>query len=173
MSTTAAAQRIQRATLQSLRALVADLRHAARAVEQRTGLTNAQLFVLRLLDAADGPLSVGQLATEAISSPAAISTIVARLGRRGLVARRSSARDARRVELTLTAAGRRMLRRAPEPATSRLVDAIATLSPARLRGLAGGLAALCAELGIDPNAAPLLFEDRRLTHVHRQRRMGT
>ena len=170
MKTAPSSLRLQRAALQGLRVLVSEMRHAARAIEQRTGLTNAQLFVLRLLDAAGGPLSVGQLATEALSSPAAVSTIVSRLGRKGLVARRTSAGDARRVELTLTPAARRILRRAPEPPTARLVEAIAALPPAKLRGLAAGIEALSTGLGLDIERAPLLFEDRRLTHLPRRRR---
>lgn len=157
----------RRAVVQGLRALVADLRSSARAVETRTGLTNAQLYVLQLLAGASRPLSVGQVATIALSSPAAISTIVARLGRKGLLSRRTAASDGRRVELTLTPAGRTILRRAPVPATARLVEAVSALPPATLRTLAAGISALADELGVDVHAPAFLFEDRRILPIRR------
>ena len=151
-----------RAAVQGIRALFADLRSSARAVETRTGLTNAQLYVLQLLAGASETLSVGQVATIALSSPAAVSTIVARLGRKGLVSRRTGSHDARRVELALTPAGRALLRRAPKPATARLVEAVGKLPPAKLRALVAGLSALKRALGIADHSPLMLFEDRRI-----------
>jgi DNA-binding MarR family transcriptional regulator len=161
---------LRRAAVQGIRALFADLRSSARAVETRTGLTNAQLYVLQLLAGASQTLSVGQVATIALSSPAAVSTIVARLARKGLVSRRTPSHDARRVELALTPAGRAILRRAPAPATARLVEAVSTLPPAKLRTLVGCITALTDQLGIDIHSPSVLFEDRRILPVRRAKR---
>jgi len=161
---------LRRAAVRGIRALFADLRSSARAVETRTGLTNAQLYVLQLLAGASQTLSVGQVAAIALSSPAAVSTIVARLARKGLVSRRSSRHDARRVELALTPAGRAILRRAPAPATARLVEAVSALPPAKLRTLVACLSALTDQLGIDVHSPAVIFEDRRILPVRRTKR---
>ena len=114
--------------LQSIRALVAALHESARAVEHSTGVTNAQLFILRELATTDG-LSINDLASRALTGQNAISTIVTRLGGRGLVRRQRATDDGRRVLVSLTPAGRRLVERAPEPPTARLMAALVSMTP--------------------------------------------
>lgn len=141
----------------SLRSLINTLGRSARRVEHRTGLTNAQLFILRQLGREEG-LSINELAARAMTQQSAVSLVVSRLARRGLVRRRRSTADARRAIVTLTPEGRRLLRTAPEPPTSRLLGALATLDDEDVDGLAVGLRALAHALGTDSSAPALLFE---------------
>src|SRR5258705_12597176 len=98
--------------LESLRRLVRYLRLGARAAEQRTGASSAQLFVLQQL--AEAPsASLADLAGRTLTDASSVSTVVARLVAQGLVARRRAAGDRRRVELALTPRGRALLVRAP------------------------------------------------------------
>src|SRR4051812_25495008 len=121
-----------REILDSIRRLVRALRESSSAAEKAVGLSGAQLFVLQKLG--DGrPLSVNELAERTLTHQSSVSVVVRKLCDQGLVARKPSPRDGRRVELTLTARGRRLLERAPGAAQDRLIEALGRL-PARLRG---------------------------------------
>lgn len=144
--------------LQAVRGLVAVLSRTARLVEHRTGVSNAQLFLLQQI-AVERDLSVNELAARAMTHQSTASVVLSRLERRGLVQRVRSPSDARSVVLRLTPAGRRLLRRAPAPATSAIVSAIARLSPREVRMLRGGLAALSREGGFTIDDSPMLFQE--------------
>jgi len=144
----------------SIRALVAILQTSARAVEARTGLTNAQLFLLRQIAGTDG-LTMNDLAQRTSAAQSSVSVVVARLVRAGHVKRGRVAGDARRVTLAATARGRAALRRAPTPPTERLLAALGTIAASDLRSLARGIEALLSELDAKPSSAPLLFEPPR------------
>jgi DNA-binding MarR family transcriptional regulator len=144
-------------TLDAIRAVVGALSRSARSVERRTGVTTAQLFVLRQLADADA-LSLGEIAERTLTRQSTVSIVVARLVKRGLVRRVRAADDRRRLELSLTPAGRRLLTRAPEPTTGRLLAALDELTTEQLRSLSVGLDALVAALGIESQAVGMLFE---------------
>ena len=143
-----------------IRALVGVLQRSARAIEQRTGVTNAQLFVLRQLAGAE-TRSINELAALALTQQSTVSTVVARLARRGLVRCGRAPDDGRRATVALTAAGSILLRHAPKPPTGRLLDALATLGDRELNALAVGLRALGTAMQVSFRDAPLLFEEDR------------
>jgi DNA-binding MarR family transcriptional regulator len=148
----------QAAAIRGVRNVIGTLSHSARAIETRTGVSNAQLFLLQQLDASDA-LSINELTAGARTGQSAVSIVVSRLVRRGLVERRRSATDGRRVTVSLTAAGRAVVRRAPESSTARLLAAVSALPAADLRALARGITTLARALGADTDTpAPLLFE---------------
>lgn len=150
----------QERALNRVRALVDALFHSARAVETRTGLTNAQLAVLRQV-AADGPLTVNEVASRVRAGQSAVSIILGRLARARLVRRFSSPTDRRRVIVELTSAGKRALRRSPRPATEELLDALSKLSPREAAMIGDGLDALLRSMGIADAVPPMLFEEKR------------
>src|SRR4051812_49017638 len=92
--------------LTCIRALVDTLYQSARAVEGRTGLTNAQLSILRVV-ARHGPLSVNDVAARVHAGQSTVSTVLSRLARKRLVRRGASTADGRRVVVEVTAAGQR------------------------------------------------------------------
>ncbi|HVZ71455.1 MAG TPA: MarR family transcriptional regulator, partial [Polyangia bacterium] len=94
-----------RAVLDGVRHLVRTLRESSREAERAVGVSAAQLFVLQRLSGG-GPLSVNELAARTLTHQSSVSVVVAKLARRGLVARARAADDARRLEVTLTPAGR-------------------------------------------------------------------
>ena len=157
--------------LQAVRGLVASLARTARLVEQRTGMSNAQVFLLQQI-AAESDLSVNELAARAMTHQSTASVVLSRLERRGLVQRVRSPDDARSVVLRLTPAGRRLLRRAPAPATSAIVAAIGRLSPREVRMLRGGLAALAREAGFTIDDSPMLFQEGDDSAGRRRRENG-
>jgi DNA-binding MarR family transcriptional regulator len=147
----------ERAVLDALRRIVRALRLSSGAA-RATGVSGAQLFLLQLLAEA-GTSSLNRLAERAHTDQSTASVVVSRLVRRGLVSRRRSEDDGRCVELTLSAEGRRLARRAPAPAQARLLEGLRRLPPARLQGLARDLALLAEEMGMAEARAPLFFEE--------------
>jgi DNA-binding MarR family transcriptional regulator len=143
--------------LRGVRALVQVLNEAASGVEEKTGVTNAQLFLLQQIrDGRD--VTVNDLAALAMTSQSTVSIVLSRLERKGLVKRARSPSDGRRVILGLTPAGKGVLRRAPQPATSGVIHALRRLKPEELRAVSRGLRALGRELGFDFGSPSMLFE---------------
>lgn len=148
-----------RAVLDQLRRVVQALRMTARAAERRQGVSTAQLFLLHLLHR-DGPASVNELAERSFTHQSSVSVLLSRLAREGLVVRGRTAGDLRRATVSLTAKGRAVVRRAPEPAQARLVAALARMAPAQRRALAEGLAALVRGMGAGEEAVRMFFEEQ-------------
>jgi DNA-binding MarR family transcriptional regulator len=147
-----------RTVLDAIRRIVRLLRVSARSSEGRVGISGAQLFVLQQL-AEEGPCSINALAERTFTHQSSVSVVVRRLIERGLVSRRPSPEDGRRVEVSLTPEGRELSRTAPPMAQVQLIAGLRQLEPTQRAALAGGLAALVRELGLDARAAPLFFED--------------
>jgi DNA-binding MarR family transcriptional regulator len=144
--------------MDSLRRIVRSFRISARAVESRLGISAAQLFVLHQLADADAA-SIEELSARTLTHQSSVSVVVTRLAARGLVTRRTARDDARRSEIALTAAGRAMLRNAPEILQERLLRALARLRPRELRALVEQLGLLVAALELDADVAGMFFED--------------
>jgi DNA-binding MarR family transcriptional regulator len=158
-----------RLIMNGLRRVFRDLRLSAREAERTAGISGAQLFVLQTL-AEQPAASLNDLAERTLTDQSSVSVVVKRLTDRKLVARRPSRIDARRVELSVTAAGRRLLARCPEPTQARLVVALRRLNAAELSRLTEGLAALQREMGIEQAAAGMFFDEEGPTRARRARR---
>ena len=154
----AARSPLEATVLHGVRALLAGMRRSARAIETSVGLSNAQLFLLEQM-AAGGAQTVAQLGRRLHVRANAISMSVAKLVERGLATRTIADGDRRRVAVAITAAGRRLLRRAPAPPTTRLLAALEAMPPRDLRSLARGLKSLAGAMRLDAEHAPLMFED--------------
>jgi MarR family transcriptional regulator, lower aerobic nicotinate degradation pathway regulator len=147
-----------RAILDALRRVVRELRLSARDAERDAGISGAQLFVLQTLSR-ERATSLSDLAVRTLTDQSSVSVVVRRLVDRKLVARKTPRDDARRVELSLTAAGRRMLARCPEPTQARLFEALHCMSAADLSSLTSGLGALVREMRIEDEAPQMFFEE--------------
>jgi DNA-binding MarR family transcriptional regulator len=154
----AAAQRDGASALDSMRRIVRALGISARTAERSIGITGAQLFVLRVLDAHPAQ-SLNELAALTFTHQSTVSVIVDRLVSRGFVTRSRSETDGRRVVLALTAAGRRALRHAPAPTQMRLITAINSLPPARRRELAKTLKVVVDAMDVAGGTIGLPFDD--------------
>ena len=116
MGTNTSEQRGQRdvqAVLDGVRRIVHTLRESSRRAEKTVGVSGAQLFVLQRLGEAT-TLSVNELAARTHTHQSSVSTVAARLVEGGFVRRTRSGADARSVELSLTAKGRRLAKVLPE-----------------------------------------------------------
>jgi DNA-binding MarR family transcriptional regulator len=140
-----------------LRALIATLTSSARAIESATGLTNAQLFLLRLTAARD-EVSINELAQLARIRQNGVSSVVKGLVRAGLLRSVRSRIDKRRASVTVTAKGKVALNRAGKPPTEALMAALDGLQPSDAAALSDGLDALAITLKLELESAPMLFE---------------
>lgn len=148
--------------LDALRRITQAIRLSSSVVQDSLGVTGAQLFVLQQLAEAPGA-SLRELAERTLTDQSSVSVVVSRLVATGYIVRKTSATDARRSELTLSAAGRTLLRRAPELAQTRLVAALRAVPVAQLavaaRVLHGAARAVSsptepAQMFFEPPAAP-------------------
>jgi DNA-binding MarR family transcriptional regulator len=145
-------------SIDAFRRIMRTLRVAARDTLASTGMSAAQLFILSTL-AEVGTASISELAERTMTDRSSVSVVVDHLAESGLVARRVSPADRRRAEVSLTAAGRTVLRKAPPAPTALLVAALEVLPSEQLRRLSTDLDALTVAMGIATEPAVMLFED--------------
>lgn len=146
------------AVIDSIRRILHVLRASARRADALPGgVTGAQLFVLQTL--ADGPVrSLNELATRTFTHQSTVSVVVRRLVERGLIIRRRSSDDARRLELQLSPRGRKLVRRSPPMAQHRLIRGLHALSRREARELARLLARLVELMGAAHGTPAMFFE---------------
>jgi DNA-binding MarR family transcriptional regulator len=146
------------AILDDLRRIVQVLREASRDAERHLGVTGAQLFVLKAL--LETPrLSLNELAERTHTHQSTVSVVAKRLVDRGLVTRSVSPHDGRRIELSLTVRGRRLLARSPLAAQDQLIAGVDALGPAERRGLAVALRRLAEAMRVGDEAPVMFFEE--------------
>src|SRR5947209_2433945 len=124
-----------RRVLDGIRRIVRVLRLASRDAEKRVGLSAAQLFVLQKL-AEGGVLSVNDLAHRTHTHQSSVSVVVRRLVDRGFAERERSRADARQAEVSVTPAGKAVLRSAPTAAQGRIIQALEQMDGRDVRTLA-------------------------------------
>lgn len=146
------------AAVDAVRRIFRALRNAAQQTQTQAGISAAQLFVLSAL--AEGPApSLTELGERTHTDRSSVADVVERLADAGLVERSRSGEDRRRLEVRITPAGRALLRAAPRPPTALLIAGLEAMDDDALAGLAGGLATLTREMGLEAAPAPMLFED--------------
>ena len=99
-----------------------------------------------------------RLAELTLTDPSSISVVVARLVQRRLVSRQRAPDDARRWVVTVSARGRTLLARAPEPYQRQLIETLAGQPAAHLELFCGVLEQLNRSLGVTPGDVNLFFE---------------
>ena len=143
--------------MDGLRRIVHALHAGTSAAERVVGLSSAQLFVLRQLHA-EPEHSLTDLAQRTRTTQSSGSEVVARLVKRGLVARAPSAIDRRRAVLTLMPAGEALVATAPETVQERLVTGFGRLEPTAQRALAESIERWLAASGLADVAPTFFFE---------------
>lgn len=120
--------------LKLFRMLLKSIRGHYQVVENRSGVSGAQLWVLAHVRGNPGS-KVGELARALAIHQSTASNLVGRLELLGLLARHRLQNDQRSVELTLTPKGRRALARAPRPLIGVLQQALLDLPETSLDAL--------------------------------------
>lgn len=139
--------------------------HALRSSHRAAGslrLTGAQLFVIKVLAEGGRPMSVNELAAATQTTQSTVSAVTARLIERGLISSERAADDARRAEVSLTARGRSLQKKAPATvAQLRLAQALTELPPRDAKKLQQLLDRISAKMGIGAEPAGMMFDDDR------------
>jgi DNA-binding MarR family transcriptional regulator len=125
-----------------------------RAVENKAGISGAQLWALSVVQASPG-LGVGELARAMDIHQSTASNLLRVLVDKGLVVSGRGGEDRRAVQLQVTAKGARLLAKAPGPFTGVLPEALSRLDKATLARLDRDLARLIEELGVDERGASI------------------
>lgn len=125
-------------------------------IEHRHGVTTPQLVVLGALRSQGSP-SLGELAREVQLSPSTVVGIIDRLEDRGLVQRSRDAVDRRRIQLTITDAGRALLNAGPRSLQAALVTRFERLPDDDQQRMLAALTQLTDLMhAADIDAAPML-----------------
>jgi DNA-binding MarR family transcriptional regulator len=146
-----------RRVMEALRWIVRALRLAQAGGDAGSRLSAAQVFVLHVLKER-GPLSVGELAEATATDPSSVSVVVRKLHGKGLVGKRISSEDHRRLKVALTVAGAKAAAAVPVPLQQVLLERMTQLTPDQLRTLADLLERVAAPVGGEA-PAPMFFQD--------------
>lgn len=151
-------------SMNAIRSVVRALRVNTRAIELRTGISLAQLFVLQQL--AEKPVdSLNELAERTATHQSSVSVVVRRLVDRGLVTRTAAPHDRRRVQIALTDEGRTMLAGAPTTVQLQLIGGLMRMTNEQRRHLADLMEEWLQRAGIDLAAPPMLGEEAPDVHT--------
>ena len=120
--------------LQQFHILIKSIRSHYQQVENRSGVSGAQLWALARIAGSPGS-KVGELARALAIHQSTASNLVRRLESLGLVSRSRVQHDQRSVELALTAKGARALQRAPRPLIGVLQQALSNIPEGSLDAL--------------------------------------
>ncbi len=139
------------ALLKKFRLIINVAKRHYRWVEEQCGINGAQLWVLWEIDHAPG-LRVSELAAAMAMHQSTVSNLIEKLARAKLLRRARDDADQRVVALHLTAAGRALLKRAPQPARGRLHEALFNLPQHSLAALDTLLGGVLHEMNPDDRA---------------------
>ncbi|MFQ6104896.1 MAG: MarR family winged helix-turn-helix transcriptional regulator [Candidatus Glassbacteria bacterium] len=147
---------ISKQILVSLRRIIQGIDLHSRSLHRKCGLTSPQIILLEEL--LDSPkLSVGELAKRISLSHATVTDMLNRLEKSGLIYRKRSNLDRRRVELGITDLGTQALQEAPPLLQDRFIDELEKLHEWERTLILSTLQRIVSMMEIkDVEAAPIL-----------------
>jgi len=145
-------------TVQSLRRIVKTLEDYSQQVSGEFGITGPQLWALKTISEHD-VLPLGQLSKKMYLHPSTVTGVVDRLESKGYVARGRDATDRRIVTVSLTAAGRALVRKAPSPVQGKMIYGLRKLKRDELHVIHESLRKL-AEIVEAENVKVTFFFDK-------------
>jgi DNA-binding MarR family transcriptional regulator len=106
--------------MQSLRRIIKAIQDYSQEVSNKFGITGPQLWALKTLSQS-GELSLGELSERMYLHPSTITGVVDRLEKKGYVVRGRGEEDRRVIKVQLTAEGKRLVRKAPNPVQGKMI----------------------------------------------------
>ena len=142
--------------LVSLRRIIRANDLHSRKLGRETGLTTPQLVVMRAITSSE-EATVSEISRDVSLSQATVTNILNRLEAHKLVRRRRCESDRRRVNLSVTPAGQRLLATAPEPLQEGFISRFNQLADWEQHLIVSSLARIAAMMDAEKlDAAPLL-----------------
>ena len=149
--------------LQGLRKIMRGVDIHSRKLVATHDITAPQLICLFTL-AEEGPLTQKQIAERVFLSPSTVVGILDRLERKALVLRARDTRDRRRVNVTATAGGKRLVEFAPSPLQEGLARSLTNLPEIEQATIALSLQRIVDLMEIETlDAAPILDPGKSLS----------
>jgi len=136
---------VEQNVLRKFRVVFSSAKKHFRAIEERCGVSGAQLWALIEIHNAPGA-RISEVAQRMAIHPSTTSNLLDKVEAQGLVRRVRDDADQRVVRLHLTDQGRRVVARAPAPARGVVPDALGRLSRSSLEALDRSLEELLREL---------------------------
>lgn len=133
--------------IDDIRRIFQVLSEQSRKVENETGLSGSQLWVVKILDMS-APMKVTELARRTYLHPATMVGLLDRLETKGIVQRIRSDKDRRVVHIVITDKGRELVRNSPEIAQGLLVNGLEPLSDQKVNVISAGLEQIVKILGV-------------------------
>ena len=128
----------------------------SRRLGKETGLTTPQLVIFRAVGQGEGP-TVSEIARAVSLSQATVTTLLNKLEASGLVSRKRSEEDRRRVNVYLTSEGSTLLESAPEPLQNQFASRFRALETWEQHQLVASLERIANMMDAEElDAAPLL-----------------
>jgi DNA-binding MarR family transcriptional regulator len=144
-------RQLESAVLQQFRLIFRSAKKHFHWVQERAGVSGAQLWLLAEIDRKPG-VRVTDVAKSMAVHQSTASNLIERLERNGLLLRQRSNQDQRAVHLILTEAGREAVARAPRPLYGVLPDALNCLPQADLVQLRNLLEKLAGKMKVRDRA---------------------
>ena len=110
----------------SLRKIIQAIDMNSKKLNKRVGLTGPQLVLLQEI-ARSGEVTAGEIARAVSLSQATVTGILERLEKRGLLVRQRNERDRRRIMVSITEAGQKILATGPPLMQEAFVDKFSSL----------------------------------------------
>lgn len=120
--------------MQSLRRIFKAIQNYSHEVSSRFGITGPQLWALKNISQS-GSLSLRDLSSRMYLHPSTITGVVDRLEKKGYVARIRDKVDRRVICVQLTAGGKRLIKRAPNPAQGKMIYGLKNLKKRELNSI--------------------------------------
>jgi DNA-binding MarR family transcriptional regulator len=117
--------------MQSLRRIFKAIQEYSHKVSEKYGITGPQLWVIKTISLNE-KLSLGDLGKGMYLRPSTITGLIDVLERKGYVARVRDQGDRRVVNIQLTAKGKRLAEKAPNPAQGRMIYGLRKLKKGEL-----------------------------------------
>ena len=144
--------------IKQFRAVVQTMRRHYRYVERSCGVGGAHVWGLAEIAQHPG-MRVTELADALAVHQSTASNLVDKLEQGGFVLRQRHRDDWRVVRLNVTAAGRKLLQRAPQPLPGPLQEALLQMPVSHLKALEESLAVLLRQMHADTEASSALLAD--------------
>ncbi len=117
--------------MQSVRRIFKAIQDYSHEVSSKFGITGPQLWALKTISQ-NGSLSLRDLSERMYLHPSTITGVVDRLEKKGYVTRKRDQVDRRVIYVELTADGRKLVRKAPNPAQGKMIYGLKNLKEKEL-----------------------------------------
>lgn len=148
-----------RIVLDAIRKIVRTLNTSSREIEKKFGISMAQLFILQQLTD-NTSLTINELAELAHTHQSSVSVVVHKLRDHGLVSSAPNKQDKRHILISLTAKGRALVKKAPNAAQERFIEALSSMTEANQALFAKLMTEFIVGAGISKEQPALFFEQK-------------